>query len=36
MTSVPDIRRQCESLATHIAAALAAVDAQRASLQADA
>ena len=34
MTSVPDIRRQCESLAAHIAAALVAVDAQRASFQA--
>jgi uncharacterized NAD(P)/FAD-binding protein YdhS len=36
MTSVPDIRRQCESLAAHIAAALGVIDAQRASLEADA
>ena len=36
MTSVPDIRRQCESLAGHIAGALSAVDTQRSARQADA
>jgi uncharacterized NAD(P)/FAD-binding protein YdhS len=36
MTSVPDIRRQCESLAAHIAAALGVIEAQRAAPEADA
>jgi len=36
MTSVPDIRRQCESLAGHIAGALSALDTQRIARQSDA